>query len=251
MHRIISLKGMREYMEDRHQVIENFYDGYELYMVCDGHGGDFVADYCILHIPIVLKGMLESGMEIPKALVNTFHSIDESLDRPSSFMTGTTCLVILKSIDHAWIANCGDSRAILNSKEGVSPLSIDHKPIGKEKQRIESMGGYVLPVGPLWRVCGELAVSRAIGDKKYDPYVTARPDIYKCTFLPENKFFVLATDGLWDLLRIYEVNEIVYNKYKIGEYSDQQVLDAACKDLLARIRNPEDNTTIIIVHLRR
>jgi serine/threonine protein phosphatase PrpC len=61
-----------------------------------------------------------------------------------------------------YVANAGDSRAVLSRHGKAIELTRDHKPHEpSEKQRIELCGGYVCSEG---RLCGELAVARAIGD---------------------------------------------------------------------------------------
>ncbi|CAM9125846.1 unnamed protein product, partial [Hapterophycus canaliculatus] len=108
--------------------------------------------------------------------------------------SGTTALVALYRDDNLWIANAGDSRAVLgteiveasarrSSAEGqasgpastVSFLSDDHNPDRPgELERIESCGGFVSPppeAGLSARVWLDkeltrigLAMSRSIGD---------------------------------------------------------------------------------------
>lgn len=56
----------------------------------------------------------------------------------------------------------GDSRAVLSRSGKAIELTRDHKPLEPmERQRIELCGGFVCSDG---RLCGELAVARAIGD---------------------------------------------------------------------------------------
>ncbi len=59
------------------------------------------------------------------------------------------------------------------------------------------------------RVNGNLNLSRAIGDLKYkgnselppkDQIITAQPDIMHIALSPEDRFFVLACDGVWDVM---------------------------------------------------
>ncbi len=59
------------------------------------------------------------------------------------------------------------------------------------------------------RVNGNLNLSRAIGDLKYkgntelhpkDQIITAQPDIRHISLQPEDRFFVLACDGVWDVM---------------------------------------------------
>lgn len=56
---------------------------------------------------------------------------------------------------------------------------------------------------------GNLNLSRAIGDLKYklnaelppkDQIITAEPDVRSITLTPEDRFFLLACDGIWDVM---------------------------------------------------
>lgn len=128
------------------------------------------------------------------------------------------------------IANVGDSRAVLCRAQGgrlsAVRLSDDHKPgRADERRRIEANGGVVDMQG-VWRVftpgpaafAGRsvlwgLAVSRAFGDilmKEPSRYgcqgakgelVTVTPEIHFYDLHPsEDRFLVLACDGVWDVL---------------------------------------------------
>jgi serine/threonine protein phosphatase PrpC len=67
-------------------------------------------------------------------------------------------------------------------------------------------GGFVSHVG---RVNGNLNLSRSLGDLKYkqvegvpreDQMITAEPDITVTDLLPDDEFFILGCDGIWDCL---------------------------------------------------
>ena len=84
---------------------------------------------------------------------------------------------------------------------------LDHKPEDpSEEERIISAGGRVTKVTnkqgkTIGRVNGMLAVSRAIGDSMFYPYVTAEPEIKEFTInSAKNKVLILACDGLWDVI---------------------------------------------------
>lgn len=63
--------------------------------------------------------------------------------------------------DRYFVANIGDSRAVLSRDDTAVPLSTDHKPdVPTEKNRIEKAGGFV----KLGRVNGTLSLSRSFGD---------------------------------------------------------------------------------------
>jgi serine/threonine protein phosphatase PrpC len=89
--------------------------------------------------------------------------------------------------------NVGDSRAVLSRNGSAITLTLDHKPDdASEKARVEATGGKVvwcggvdslekpLPNGGIYRVNGNLALSRAIGDRSERPAVTSMPDVSTC-----------------------------------------------------------------------
>ena len=78
--------------------------------------------------------------------------------------SGSTAVCCLISPTHFYIANCGDSRAVLCRNGVPAVYTQDHKPsVPAEKKRIQEAGGSVM----IHRVNGTLAVSRALGDFDY------------------------------------------------------------------------------------
>lgn len=254
MWKVLQLQGQRQYMEDRFIANEGFFEDYDLYCVFDGHGGNVVADYCREnYAKFLYNELVESQGDIGKSLYLSFLKIDNAIPITDSFVTGSTCLVVLKNTRTVWVANCGDSRAIISTQDKCMPLSEDHKPAEKEKERIEKLGGSVVQTeGGVWRVQGSLAMSRAIGDKHLRPFVIPQPEIYKIDINSKFKFILLATDGLWDILSNLEVSKIILSVYDNPNLSDNEVLVHANHKLLEHIYNKiEDNTTAILVHIRR
>jgi len=81
-------------------------------------------------------------------------------------VAGCTAVVVVHVDNKLFVANAGDSRAVLCRKTGTSyPLSFDHKPQQpREMKRITNAGGFVNFVG---RINGNLNLSRSLGDLKY------------------------------------------------------------------------------------
>ena len=118
----------------------------------------------------------------------------------------------------AIIANIGDSRAVLGRAGIAIPLSIDHKPNNPlERKRILSCGGSIKWCGAvdlkgrpirntgIYRVNGNLAISRAIGDRSERPHVCSDVDIFSYDLDETDDFIILASDGIWDVLSSQDV----------------------------------------------
>ena len=165
-------------------------------------------------------------------------------------------------------ANVGDSRAILSRRGRAVDLTRDHKPNDeKEKARILSMGETIE-----WdRYCKvhrvrNLSLSRAIGDRYAKPVVSGEPEIKHFPLLEDggDEFFLLASDGLWDVMTSQEAVSYVHDRiaeelerYKqLSEDGDTEsyklVLRKSMSKFLAREalrRGSGDNVCVIMVWL--
>ena len=117
---------------------------------------------------------------------------------PESHIQAGAASLVAVIRDHViYVANAGDSRAILSRKGKAVPLSEDHKPgLPGEQARISKAGGWVTPQG---RINGNLNLSRAIGDLKYkcdsslsraEQIITAEPDIEAVQLQKGDEFVV-------------------------------------------------------------
>mmetsp|Transcript_6138 Transcript_6138/g.8039 ORF Transcript_6138/g.8039 Transcript_6138/m.8039 type:complete len:370 (-) Transcript_6138:1218-2327(-) len=213
-------RGPRASMEDEHYVSA---DGC-FFGVFDGHGGQKVAKYARQRVFPYLVDLLKNGQSISEALAGTFERVSEEVDAGKTMdYMGSTAVAVLLEEGKIWSANIGDSRAVLCRNGQAFDLTKDHKPnLPAEKARIEALGGSVQWYGYLgpdrqpvpgmgaYRVNGNLAVSRALGDKLERPFVTADPDIVSYDRDSENdQFIVLASDGLWDVMTSHDCVKFV------------------------------------------
>lgn len=207
----------RPYMEDTYCAEDNFAGDSTcgVFGVFDGHGGKTVSEYIKDRVPEELKKniMINQPTDLTQTLEDVFLKVDGELRLMDSENTGSTAVlsVIRMESGHriVYFANCGDTRAVI-SRNGVSErMTVDHKcndPM--EVERIKSEGGVVIDE----RVGGTLAVARAFGDYSLkNEGVTASPYVRKHFLRPFDKYLIIATDGVWDVL------------------SDQQAVDL-CKD---------------------
>ena len=146
--------------------------------------------------------------------------------------SGSTCVSLIFTPTKLICANVGDSRCILgkfDEKKWFSKeLSIDHKPdLELEKERILNNGGKIEPYidennefyGPqrVWLKNGDvpgLAMSRSFGDiVAHSVGVICEPEIMEHIFLEEDKFIILASDGIWEFISSDECVDIVKDYY--------------------------------------
>jgi protein phosphatase PTC2/3 len=131
-----------------------------------------------------------------------------------------------------YIANVGDSRALLSSHRGtqITSLSQDHKPeLSVEKKRIRENGGNIyqsyiktsnssnetfnLIFGPFRVFPGKLSVSRTIGDAdaKMTRFggnpncVICKPDVKEINIGENDDFILLGCDGIFDKMKNKEI----------------------------------------------
>lgn len=172
--------------------------------------------------------------DVALALSGCVREMDEQVLRVRHWDNqGSTAALICVDGQSIWAAGVGDSRAVLSRGTETVELTEDHKPNNKEDQaRIESLGGSVDWVGwtdpegrPVegmgsYRVNGNLAIARAIGDKDEKPYISGEPTIKRFDRQPgTDEFIVVATDGLWDVLESEECVNFVHAALKVGEES--------------------------------
>ncbi|TDH70652.1 hypothetical protein CCR75_007167 [Bremia lactucae] len=171
------------------------------------------------------------------------------------YFSGCTLTVVLYFYQEQRVvsANVGDSRALAifptvsapsaTFPRNVVPLSKDHCPNDShERFRIESSGGFVTFSG-LWRVVGQLAVSRSLGDRHLQQFVTAEPSVFH-EQLPSNGTLVIASDGLWESMSNDDVVRFLIEKR-------HDAFDDVAINLLVEgyVRGSLDNMAVVLVAL--
>lgn len=196
----------------------------------------------------------------PGAAVQSDKSMVCSL-KDHRVMAGCTAVVALKVDNKLYVANAGDSRAVLCRAGGVAyPLSEDHKPNQPgELARINAAGGFVNQIG---RVNGNLNLSRSLGDLKYKQVpgvapehqiITAEPDVSITTLLPDDRFLVIACDGVWDCLTCQQACDFVTTNLDAGlslkELVEKMLLRCVADDPRKSGGIGGDNMTCMVVLL--
>lgn len=220
-----SLRGHRKQNEDKHNVYINLNGGdkskapINFYSVYDGHGGKQVSKYLCENLK---EYFIKKTTRYPLNridILKTYNEIQLNLKNTNFAQNmGSTALVVIQYTKdenvYLNIMNSGDSRCVLCRDNFAIPLTKDHKPHWPEEQhRISLLGGDIIYDGYDWRI-NDLSVSRAFGDVYATPYVTHVPDIYRYKLDKNDKFCILACDGVWDVLSSQDVvNFILINCY--------------------------------------
>ena len=276
----------KENNQDNYFVYKNFMNKKKyIYMsVCDGHGieGHFVSDFIKEILPYdmsenlkfynILTDNEKEKEKIYNTIKETFINANEKLvnnEEINSLFSGSTCVSVIYTPEKLIIPNIGDSRAVLgrlinketNEYKAIE-LSRDHKPTEKdEEKRIIENDGLIQPfiedgefVGPqrVWikedDVPG-LAMTRSFGDRMAATVgVISEPEIKEYIFNPNDKFMIIASDGIWEFISSQECIDI------IKEFYNSNDIKSCCEYLYQEsskrwLKEEEviDDTTMIIV----
>lgn len=247
------------------------------------------------------------ALEASFAAVDAEYCADAALER-ASLDAGATALALLlvAPADDATtpslvVANCGDCAAVLSRKGVAKALTTPHTAIpgSTEAARIVAAGGWIttetdLCVGRLHamdlddpeisecahervrlnvihRVCGEVAVTRAIGDVDFKGWgngtkqapafayppghprkftsdlLVATPDLVHHELRRDDDFVVLATDGLWDVVDPQEAVTVAASLF--AQNRTPRVVADKLVERALRLGSG-DNVTVLVLQLR-
>uniref|UniRef100_A0A8C4QA05 Protein phosphatase 1E n=1 Tax=Eptatretus burgeri TaxID=7764 RepID=A0A8C4QA05_EPTBU len=254
-----AVRNSRRKMEDRHVMLPDFNTLFGLpdlenrayFAVFDGHGGAEAASYAATHLHVNLARQDSMAADPVRALREAFTITDTNFIQKAArehLRSGTTAMVGLIHGQWLHLAWVGDSQALL--VRGGQPVEVvsPHKPdCVDEKRRIEELGGCVVWFGA-WRVNGTLAVSRAIGDSDYKPYICSDAECRSLLLDGFEDYLLLACDGFFDTVGSAEAATLVseFLRVSTGEVSGlAQHLVAAARDA-----GSSDNITVIVIFLR-
>ena len=276
----------KENNQDNYFIYKNFMNNKDyIYMsVCDGHGieGHLVSDFIketlpydmsenLKNLDILTEDKIEKN-KFYQIIKETFIIANEKLvdnEEINSLFSGSTCVSVIYTPEKLIVPNIGDSRAVLgrlinkeNNEYKAINLSRDHKPTEKdEAQRIIDNQGRIKPfiedgefVGPerVWIMEEEvpgLAMTRSFGDRVAATVgVMSEPEIKEFDFDENDKFMIIASDGIWEFISSQECINIIKDFY------DKNDLKGCCEFLYQEsskrwLKEEEviDDTTLILV----
>ncbi|KAL6843682.1 hypothetical protein ACP4OV_026253 [Aristida adscensionis] len=225
--------------------------------VYDGHGGAEASRFISNHLSAHLVRLAQEHGTMSEAVVrNAFSATEEGflslvrrtyLIKPSMATIGSCCLVGVIWRGTLYLANLGDSRAVVgclnaSNKIVAEQLTSDHNASMEEvREELKSLhpddSQIVVLKNGVWRIKGIIQVSRSIGDaylKKQEfalnpstarfhlseplrrPVLTSEPSICTRVLSSQDSFLIFASDGLWEHLTNQQAVEIVYNNPRTG-----------------------------------
>ncbi|MFS8016678.1 putative protein-serine/threonine phosphatase [Helianthus anomalus] len=238
--------------------------------VYDGHGGPETSRYVNDNLFQNLKRLTSEQQSMSVDVIQrAFRATEEGFlsivarqwtVKPQLAAVGSCCLVGVISNGILYIANAGDSRAVLGraikaTGEVIAiQLSTEHNAsIESVRQELHSLHPddphIVVLKHNVWRVKGLIQISRSIGDvylKKAEfnreplyakfrlrdpirrPILSADPSVSMHEILPEDRFVIFASDGLWEHLSNQEAVDIVQNHPNNG--SARRLVKAALQE---------------------
>ncbi|KAI3922529.1 hypothetical protein MKX01_006218 [Papaver californicum] len=238
--------------------------------VYDGHGGPetarFVNDHLFRHLKRFASEQKSMSADvIRKAFLATEEGFITVVSRrwstnPQYAAVGSCCLVGVICDGTLYIANAGDSRAVLGRlvKETgeitAVQLSAEHNAsIESVRQELHALHPedphIVVLKHNVWRVKGLIQISRSIGDvylKRAEfnkeplfakfrlrdpirrPILSAEPAISSQPLQPHDQFLIFASDGLWEHFTNQEAVEMVQKHQRNG--SAKRLVKAALQE---------------------
>ena len=206
-------------------------------------------------------------------LKNTSQKIDEDLNTSITYdisQSGTTSVMLFLLNDQLICSNIGDSQCFIFNCDSedlwtFEALSFPHLASDeKEQKRIIEQGGEIHPYyeqngifeGPdriyaKNKVYPGLVMSRTFGDLEAKKIgVISEPDIIIKKIDSNAKYIVLGSDGLWDMVKPYDVIRIVRPFFNKGD------IEGACQTLMKKARqqwdkgeDERDDITFIVVFI--
>lgn len=271
--------------------------------VFDGHGGDECSNFLVDALPRNIRNQMFAERDALRNSIETSrgtrggHS-EQSEDSTSELMrrilktaylrtdkefispktapqSGSTAATIVLMGRRLFAANVGDSRVVLCRSGGQCvELTSDHKPSRPdEAARVRAAGGFILHK----RVMGELAITRAFGDKSFKmgikamldeesednngsgnddmakdltaPLVSSEPEIASMVLNHNDEFLLLACDGLFDVFRSQDAIALARQEL-IAHRGEPAEVARILSDQAIRVRRSRDNVSILIIVLR-
>mmetsp|Transcript_33855 Transcript_33855/g.43644 ORF Transcript_33855/g.43644 Transcript_33855/m.43644 type:complete len:397 (-) Transcript_33855:240-1430(-) len=260
-----------------------------MFAVFDGHGhvGEKCARFASSQLPQAITAVSDkftADAPIKTHLSKTFVDVNKKMHAAGDIddtLSGTTGVVSIVVANTVWVANVGDSRAIMikedNGQMVPKALSTDQTPYRRdERARVRKSGARVLNMDQLegleaihddwdmslgdevdeggdppriWSQDGAYpgtAFTRSFGDSIAEELgVYAEPEILKYEMTKDDKFMIVASDGVWEFITNKDVTDIA-KKADDPQEAACLLWKAAYKEWITKEVRTDDITVIVV-----
>jgi len=257
--------------------------------VFDGHGqhGDYVSGYVRDNAPTNIAAALGSidlsdAEAIKKTISDAVVFTDARMHCSKDRMSGTTLVSAYIKGKECYVANVGDSRAVVGKKgdgEGLYAVALTHdqtpyrrderdrcRKTGCRVMNMDQLEGYEemhdnwdIELGEeiddggdpprIWHKTKNLpgcAFTRSLGDQVAIPWgVVSEPEMSSISLTPQDKMLIVASDGVWEFI----TNQGAVNmcqKYKDPLDACRHVVAEAYKMWMIHDTRTDDITIILV-----
>ncbi|KAL6615124.1 hypothetical protein ACP70R_037394 [Stipagrostis hirtigluma subsp. patula] len=216
---------------------------------------------------------------ITASIQRAFAAVDASLSTWLEQMdkdddSGATATAMFLRNDVLVVSHIGDSCLVISRGGRPEAVTNFHRPYGNNKTSLEEVKRIRAAGIVDGRICGDISVSRAFGDIRFKrqknemlaegvkegrwtekfvsriqfkgDLIISSPDVSLVELGPDVEFVLLATDGLWDYMKITEA--VAFVRDQLRQHGDVQL---ACDALgqKALDKRSQDNISIVIADL--
>lgn len=245
-------------------------DSHRVFGVCDGHGsqGHNVARFLSERVPVVLHRIMSRNpyMKPSDALKSAYKKCTKLLRTTTidASQSGSTCLTLLQTKHGIAWANVGDSRAVIGwTIDGVwsaHQLTNDHRiddpyetdNSGHEKLSKKAQLYYTSTRRTVNKSVPGFTLTRSLGD-----HIVSHMGVISTPttelFIPSSsdKFIVMGTKGLWEVMTNIEAVRFIGEGY---EKDPQGVVDTLAEEAQRRWRemgNREEDVTVGLAVIKK
>ncbi|KAG9293265.1 hypothetical protein G9A89_010636 [Geosiphon pyriformis] len=269
---VSKLQGGRREQMDEFDITHNYFKekGYALFLIYDGHGDNRFSKHAkknlanfIVNDPDFIKGNYANAFR--HGFQKEDAALMESFGLTKKGGTTVTAALLLKNEAKCYIANVGDSNAVLGKKNDISLeanlANVEDKVYRKEERRRLEKAGTNISGGRLVRHRHSVNMTRALGDFDFkapqtetgQDWISPVPHVRVINLVPEDKFLILASDGsigyvygLWNFFDQNSVVATVADEIDLG-YNVQQIAQELAVTVVEENKKFSDNITVVLV----
>jgi len=222
--------------------------------IYDGHRNSYVSDYLQRNLHTTIQNSSDVQYQPIKAIKEAFSKIDQEVLKNQEALNiqgGSTALCAYIRSNSLYLANVGDSKAIVIRDGLPVTLNIEHRANNEEERKnVENRGGYVFEkkgaTTSRFLVQGALELTRSIGDPSYKEFITCEPDVKEYKFDKHDQYIIMASDGFWN-----EFNEEETVKLVNSHNGSKGLSEFLVNEALKKKHHGIDNISLIVVDVQK